>query len=165
MVPRALFTTALATAVALLAYATFGPGPKIEPDAAAAQRAALSWAAADLADVPRRVGDTWEVDMRRANGSVVEVTLGRALELRELDEELGPAGTFSHDQVAGLLRGRAIAAARPVAGAAGPVRSVERENDGRIEVDFVAPGQDIVEVELDSGLRVIDVDDEDIGDE
>ena len=162
---RAICAAGIAIALAVLALSAFGPAAENEPDAAAAQRTALGWAEAELADAPRRVGDKWEVDVRRADGSVVEVTLGRELELHELDEELGPGGTPAHDQVVRPLRNRAIAAARPAAKVSGPVRSVERESDGTIEVDFLAPDRTVLEVELGRGLRVTDTDREDIGDE
>jgi hypothetical protein len=45
------------------------------------------------------------------------------------------------------------------------VRSVEREDDGKIEVDVVTSDRTVLEVELDRRLRVRDVDEEDIGDE
>ena len=162
---RVICAGGIAIALAVLAFSAFGPAAKNEPDAAAAQRTALGWAEAQLADTPRRVGDKWEVDVRRADGSLVEVTLGRELELHELDEELGPGGKPAHDQVVGPLRSRAIAAARAATDISGPVRSIERESDGTIEVDFLAPDRTVVEVELGPGLRVTDTDREDIGDE
>jgi len=108
------------TAISLLAFAclaflAFGARGD-EPDAAAARQAALVWTEAELADAPRWNGDEWEVDVRRANGSLVEVTLGRDLELRELDEELGPGGAPAHDELTRPLRERAIAAARSESG-------------------------------------------------
>lgn len=161
----AAFTAcALALAVGLLAFLAFGTGEGDDGDAAAAQDVALNWTGAELADAPRRQGDGWEVDVRRANGSVVEVTLGPALELRELDEELGPGGTPAHDELTGALRERAIAVARPEAGP-GAVSSVERERDGTIEVNVVGPDQTVIEVELDRRLRLKDVDQEEFGDE
>jgi hypothetical protein len=66
--------------------------------------------------------------------------------------------------VVGAARERAIAAARQASGP-GPVRSVEREDDGKIEVDVVTSDRTVLEVELDRRLRVRDVDEEDIGDE
>jgi hypothetical protein len=162
MRPHALLVIPLA-AVAVLAFLAFGGGPD-EPDAAAAQETALHWTEAEFADAPRRDGDQWEVDVHRADGSLVEVTLGRRLELRELDEELGPAGAPPHDEVTGALRERVIAAARGAAGP-GPVLSVEREREGAFEVDFTRPSRIVLEVELDPRLRVIDVDREEIGDE
>ena len=162
MRPHLLVVIPLA-AVAVLVFLALGPRQDV-PGVAEVQRAALHWTEAELADAPRRDGDQWEVDVHRADGSLVEVTLGRRLELRELDEELGPAGAPSHDEVTGALRERAIAAARVTAGP-GPVRSVERERNGGIEVDFTRPGRIILEVELDQRLRVIDADVEDIDDE
>jgi hypothetical protein len=152
-------------ALALLAFVALVPGSETRPDAAAAQREALGWADAEVADEPRRVGDGWEVDVRRADGSVVEVTLGRTLDLRELDEERGPGGAPAHDELAGRARARAIAAARPRAGRVGKVTSVEREGDGTIEVNFATAGEAVIEVELDRRLRVRDVDREEAGDE
>ena len=49
------------------------------------------------AQAPRRDGEAWEVDVVRPNGSLVQVTLGDRLELRQFDEELGPAGTSAPD--------------------------------------------------------------------
>lgn len=154
----------LLVAVAFLALLAFGPSEPQGAGAAAARQVALNWTEGGVADAPRRVGDTWQVDVRRANGSLVEVTLDRSLRLRELDEELGPGGTPAHDEVTDALRRRAIAAARP-AGGPGFVRTVEREHDGTVEVDFVTPDRIVVEVELDKRLRVKDVDEEEIGDE
>jgi hypothetical protein len=153
----------LAGALGVLALLAFGAGAGDEAGAAAAQRAALDWTGAERTDAPRRDGDVWEVDVRRADGSLVEVTLGPRLELRELDEELGAGGAPAPDEVTGELRERAIAAARPEGGP-GPVRSVERENDGSFEVDIVRQ-RTVIEVELDRHLRVLDVDREEIGDE
>jgi hypothetical protein len=82
----------------------------------------------------------------------------------ELDEERSAGGAAAHDEVTGLLRTRAIDAARAVSGP-GTARSVERERDGSIEVDVVAKDRSIVEVELDSELRVTDIDEEDLYDE
>lgn len=153
----------LLLALTLLAFLAFGGRPD-EPDAAEAQQAALLWTEAEVADTPRLRGNVWEVDVRRADGSLVEVTLGRDLDLRGLDEERGPGGVPAHDEVTGAARERAIAAARSASGP-GPVRSVELERDGTIEVDVLRPNQTVVEVELDRRLEVKDVDEEEIGDE
>jgi hypothetical protein len=157
-------TAVLAGALGVLALLAFGLGVRDEADAAAAQQAALDWTGATLTDAPRRDGDGWEVDVRRADGSLVEVTLGPRLELRELDEELGPGAAAAPDELTGRLRERAIAAARP-RGGPGPVRSVESERDGSFEVDIVRPDETVIEVELDRHLRVADLDREEIGDE
>jgi hypothetical protein len=158
---RLSLLTATVAVLVLVALATRGPD---EPDAAAAQRVALQWTGAQLADAPRRDGDGWEVDVRRADGSLVEISLGPTLELRELDEERGVGGTAAHDEVTGALRTRAIDAARTVAGP-GPVRTGELEDDGSIEVDVLAADRTILEVELDRQLRVTDTDEESITDE
>jgi hypothetical protein len=164
MGPHVLTAGVLALTAAILLVLGFGSTGDRDAGADAAQRAALRWTGAELADAPRRGGDAWEVDVRRVDGSLVEVGLGPRLDLRELDEELGAGGTPAHDVLTGALRERAIAAARPASGP-GPVRSVERERDGSIEVDVERPGRIIVEVELDRRLRVTDVDEEDWGDE
>jgi hypothetical protein len=160
MLPVSLITVMVAAGL-LLAVATGGAAA---PDAASAQRVALQWSGAELADAPRRDGDGWEVDVRRADGSLVEIKLGRQLQLLGLDEERGAGGAPAHDELTGLLRTRATDVARAVAGP-GTVRSVEREGDGSIEVDVVARDRTIVEVELDTELRVTDVDEEDLDDE
>ncbi len=160
MLPWSVITVIVAVLL-LVAVATRGPD---EPDAAAAQRVALQWTGAELTDAPRRTADGWEVDVRRADGSLVEILLGPRLELRELDEERGAGGAPAHDAVTSVLRTRAIDIARTVSGP-GSVRSVERERDGSIEVDIVAPGDTVVEVELDRQLRVTEIDEEEIGDE
>jgi hypothetical protein len=164
MASKVLTMAFVAISVAVLVLVAFGNTKEDEADAAAARQVALKWTDAELADAPRRDGDGWEIDVRRADGSLVEVTLGPALELHELDEELGRGGTLAHDEVSGALRGRAIAAARPEAGT-GQVRSVELERDGTIEVNVVRSNRTVVEVELDEQLRVKDIDEEDIGDE
>jgi hypothetical protein len=164
MASKVLTVALVAISLAMLALVAFGNTNGDEPDAAAARQVALSWTGAELADTPRPDGDGWEVDVPRADGSLVEVTLGPALELRELDEELGRGETPAHDEVTGAMRERAIAAARPEAGP-GQVRTVELERDGTIEVDVVRSSRTVVEVELDEQLRVKDIDEEDIGDE
>jgi hypothetical protein len=160
VLPWSLITVAVAVLL-LLAAALDGAS---EPDAASARQVALRWTGAELADAPRRDGDGWEVDVRRADGSLVEIKLGPQLELRELDEERSAGGAPAHDEVTGALRARAIDHARTVSGP-GSVRGVERERDGSIEVDVLAPDRTVVEVELDSKLRVTDIDEEEIGDE
>jgi hypothetical protein len=160
-----LLTGAIVVAAfVVLALLAFAPGNGDEFDAAGAQEAARNWTGSELTDAPRRRGHGWEVDVRRADGSVVEVNLGTELELIELDEELGPGGGPAHDELIGERRLEAIAAARQRAGQA-IVRSVEQERDGSIEVDFVRPDQTVLEVELDPGLQVAGIDHEEIGDE
>jgi hypothetical protein len=53
-----------------------------------------------IAQDSRREDDRWEVDVVRPDGSMVQVSLGEDLELRSLDEELGPAGTLADDEPA-----------------------------------------------------------------
>lgn len=154
----------LLLAVVCLGFLAFRPADQRVSDAAAARAVALQWTEGDVADIPRRAGDVWEVDVRRTDGSLVEVAVDDSLQLDGLDEELGPGGTPAHDQVVSAVRERAIAAARPASGP-GVVRSVEREDDGTIEVDLVTPERTVIEVELDQRLRVKDVDEEEIGDE
>jgi hypothetical protein len=159
-----LTVAVVAISVTVVVLMAFGTPKEYEANAEEARQVALNWTGAELTDGPRRDGDGWEVDVRRADGSLVEVNLGPALELREFDEELGRGGTLAHDEVTGALRERAIAAARSEAGP-GQVRSVELERDGTIEVNVVQSNRRIVEVELDKQLRVKDIDEEDIGDE
>ena len=161
---KAVALLLLAAGVAALAwFAAFDQDERSVPDAAAAERAALRWTGGGEAQPARRDGALWEVDVRRANGSLVEVTLGRGLVLYELDEEQGPRGRPPHDEITGSLRTRAVEAARREAPEA-TVRTVERERDGSIEVDFVTDGY-IAEVELDSHLRITGVDEEELTDE
>lgn len=161
---QALAIGVLLLAVVCLGYLAFGPAGQPRSEARGARAVALHWTEGEVADQPRRAGDVWEVDVRRADGSLVEVTVDDFLQLEGLDEELGPGGTPAHDQVHGAVRERAIAAARPASGP-GVVRSVEREADGTIEVDVVTPERIVIEVELDQRLQVTDVDKEEIGDE
>ena len=104
MLPWGLITVAVAVML-LVAAATNGAS---EPDAASARQVALQWTGVELADAPRRDGDGWEVDVRRADGSLVEIKLDAQLELRELDEERSAGGAAAHDEVTGALRARAI---------------------------------------------------------
>jgi hypothetical protein len=156
-------SSVVAAALVVLALLAFDPGGD-EIDAAAAQEAARSWTGFEMTDPARREGDGWEVDVRREDGSVVEVNLGPDLELIELDEELGPGGTPAYDELEGAQRARAIAVVH-AHGIRGHVRSVERERDGSIEVDVVQSGKRVVEVDLDARMRVLGVDAEEFDDE
>jgi hypothetical protein len=151
-------------ALAVLALLAFTPGSGDDFDASAAQQAARNWTGFQRTDPPRREGDGWEVDVRREDGSIVEVNLGPKLELIELDEELGPGGTPAHDEVQGTRRARAVAVVH-AHGHRGTVRSVEQERDGSIEVDVVRPDRTVLEIDLDADLRVLGVSDEQYGDE
>jgi hypothetical protein len=157
-----LGSSVVAAALVVLALLALGPGDDVDP--AAAQEAARNWTGFETTDQARREGDGWEVDVRREDGSVVEVNLGPDLELIELDEELGPGGTPAYDEVRGERQARAIAVVH-AHGVRGDVRSVERERDGSIEVDVVQPDNTVLEVDLSPGMRVRGVDDEELDDE
>jgi hypothetical protein len=131
--------------------------------AADAKVAALNWVRVGKAEPPRREGDNWEVDVRRPDGSLVQVTLGDKLQLRDFDEESGPAGTPASDELRGAARARAIEAAFWHVGP-GHVVGVERDPDRVTEVG-IRMGQDQIEVRLDPRFRVIDVLPEDRSDE
>jgi hypothetical protein len=128
-----------------------------------AKTAALSWVHTGKAQAPRRDGDTWEVDVVRPDGSLVQVTLGERLELREFDEEFGPAGTPAPDELSGAARDRAIKAAFWHVGR-GRVVGVERDSSREIDVDMRL-GKDRVEVQLTPRFRLIAVKAEDPRDE
>jgi hypothetical protein len=128
-----------------------------------AEIAALSWVGVGEAETPRREGGNWEVDVRRPDGSLVQVTLSEDLQLRGFDEEFGPAGTPAPDELTGAARERAIEATFRHVGP-GRVVGVERDPDGVIEVGLRL-GTDQVEVRLDRRFRVIEVHPEDPGDE
>jgi hypothetical protein len=117
-----------------------------------------------VAQDSRREGDRWEVDVVRPDGSMVQVNLGDDLKLRGLDEELGPAGTLADDELRGAGRARAVRAAFRETGP-GEVVSVERDANQDIEVRIQTGGQRQLEVELDRHYRVVEVDDESLGDE
>jgi hypothetical protein len=118
-----------------------------------------------IAQDSRREDDRWEVDVVRPDGSMVQVSLGEEdLELRSLDEELGPAGTLADDELLGPARARAVRAAFTETGI-GKVVSVERDTGHGIEVRVRPGGGRQIEVELDRNYRVLEVDHESLGDE
>jgi hypothetical protein len=129
-----------------------------------AEVAALEWVGNGVSQGPRRDGDNWEVDVIRPDGSMVQVSLGKDLELLGLDEEYGPAGTLARDEAIGAVRERAVQAAFEEVGT-GEVVGVERESGRRLEVGVVLRGGRQVEVELDSRFRVTEVESEDPRDE
>jgi hypothetical protein len=112
----------------------------------------------------RRDNGRWEVDVVRPDGSMVQVNLGDELELRSLDEELGPAGTLAPDELRGRRRLGAVQAAFVETGP-GQVLSVERDRNGDIDVRIRTRGDGLVQVELDRRFRVLEVKGEDPGDE
>jgi hypothetical protein len=131
--------------------------------AADARIAALSWVGVGESETPRREGDSWEVDVRRPDGSLVQVTFDEDLQLRDFDEEFGPAGTPAADELKGADRARAIEATYRHVGPARIV-GVERDPTGEVEVG-IRMGGDQIEVRLDERYRVIEVQPEDRGDE
>lgn len=135
--------------------------------AAEAKASAYSWVGVGVAETPRRSGDEWEVDVIRPDGSLVEVTVGDQLELRELDEERGPGGGPAHDEGRGPVRQRAARAALAETGP-GRVLSVERDTsreDEILEVNIRREDGVALEVGLDSSLAAIEVDRQEPGDE
>jgi hypothetical protein len=128
-----------------------------------AEIAARSWVRVGDVQPARREGDTWEVDVRRPDGSLVEVVMGDELQLRDFDEESGPAGAPAPDELTGTARARAIEAAFFHVGP-GRVVGVEREPSGETEVG-IRMGGDQIEVRLDERYRVIEVHPEDRSDE
>jgi hypothetical protein len=129
-----------------------------------AEAVAVDLVGAGIAQDSRREGDRWEVDVVRPDGSMVQVSLGENLELRSLDEELGPAGTLAEDELRGPARQRAVRAAFTETGI-GKVVSVERDTGQGIEVRVRTGSRRQIEVELDRNFRVVEVDDESLGDE
>jgi hypothetical protein len=129
-----------------------------------AEEVAVELVGAGIAQDSRREDDRWEVDVVRPDGSMVQVSLGEDLELRGLDEELGPAGTLAEDELRGPARARAVRAAFAETGI-GKVVSVERDTGHGIEVRVRPGGGGQIEVELDGHFRIIQVDDESLGDE
>jgi hypothetical protein len=128
-----------------------------------AEIAALNWVRAGKAEPARREGDNWEVDVRRPDGSLVQVIMGDELQLQGFDEEFGPAGTPAIDELQGAARARAIRAAFWHVGP-GRVVGVERDPNREIEVG-IRMGGDQIEVRLDERYRVIEVHPEDRSDE
>jgi hypothetical protein len=129
-----------------------------------AELVALGWVGTGVAQEPRRDGDTWEVDIVRDDGSMVQVRLGPKLELRDFDEELGPAGVPAHDELEGIARARAMRAAFEEVGP-GRVVSVERDSPRQIEVGIRRPDGTQVEVELNHRFEVLETAQEDPRDE
>jgi hypothetical protein len=117
-----------------------------------------------IATDSRREGDRWEVDVARPDGSLVQVSLGDDLELRGLDEELGPAGTLAEDELRGKARARAVRAAFGETGI-GKVVSVERDPGGEVEVRVRTGTRQTIELELNRDFEVVEVEHESLGDE
>jgi len=131
---------------------------------AEAQAVALDWVGVGVAQEPRRDGGEWEVDVVRPDGSLIEVTIGDALEARGFDEERGAAGSLAPDEIRGTLRATASRIALAETGP-GRVLSVEREGTQEIEVSVRTRDARHIEIELDGALHVVEVEDEDPRDE
>jgi hypothetical protein len=152
--------------MAVLISATVVALPRDDGRASAsdAEAAARYWEDVGTVQPARFDEGVWEVDVLRPNGSLVELTFDDDLQLRDFDEELGPRGTWAHDEIRGTLRHRAILAALKETGPGG-VPSVERDSRDELEVN-VRPGNGTqIEVMLDAELRVKKVRREDPGDE
>jgi hypothetical protein len=162
-----LFPSFFAFFIAVIVVGTFvelRQGDDDRATAAEAEAVARSWVDEGVVQPARIEDDEWEVDVVRPDGSLVEVTLDHELRFRKFDEELGPGGSLAHDEVRGPLRRRAILAAFAVTGR-GRVTTVERDPRGEIEVGVRQRDGSQLEVELDSELRVGEVEPEDPGDE
>lgn len=155
---------ALFVAIAVVVTLAAVPRDDGRATAADAEVAALERIGKGIVQPARVEDDEWEVDVVRPDGSLVEVTFDHELHFRNLDEELGPGGTRAEDEIGGRLRRRAIRAAFAVTGA-GAVRSVERDSWNEIEVNVRRKNGTQVEVELDSAMRVGEVEEEDPEDE
>jgi hypothetical protein len=154
-----LFTAMMAAIVVLALRLRDEQGPLD------AEAVAVELVGDGIAQDSRREDDRWEVDVVRPDGSMVQVSLGEEdLELRSLDEELGPAGTLADDELLGPARARAVRAAFTETGI-GKVVSVERDTGHGIEVRVRPGGGRQIEVELDRNYRVLEVDHESLGDE
>jgi hypothetical protein len=140
----------IATLVALVVVLGMeGSGDDEEASPQEVRAAAFNWVGVGEAEPPRRDGDEWEVDVERPDGSLVEVTMDDRLQLRGIDEELGPGGTLARDELTGAARRRASDAALEVVGR-GEVLSVERETRDRVEVRVRRP-DGMLEVQIQSG--------------
>jgi hypothetical protein len=147
-----------------LAALWFGVGLDRPSTSEDAEAAALRWVGSGVTQEPRREGDNWEVDVVRRDGSMVQVRLGPRLELRDFDEEFGPAGTPAADELKGAARARAVRAAFAETGPA-QVVSVERDSRDKIEVSVRLSDGSQVEVELNHIFRVVGGHQEDSTDE
>jgi hypothetical protein len=158
--------TTIATVFAALTIALLVMGFELGQDANPldVEVAALDEVGSGVSQVPRRDGDNWEVDVVRPDGSMVQVSLNKELDLLGLDEEHGPAGTLAPDEARGAIRERAVRAAFAEVGT-GEVIGVEREPRHFYEVGVQLRGGRQVEVEMDRHFRVTEVEGEDPRDE
>ena len=95
----------------------------------------------------------YEVEIRREDGTSVEVTVDRDFEVvrREVD---GPDDSDDDDQVIGDELARVSTAATAAVGG-GVVSDAEREEDGSYEVEVVTDDGREIDVRLDAELAVI----------
>jgi hypothetical protein len=156
----------LAAFVVVIVVVTFLALPRGDGEAGPGEAEAVArhWVGSGTVQPARLEDDGWAVDVLRRDGSLVELTFDGDLSLRHIDEELGRGGAPAYDEIQDPLRRRAIRVALGVTGT-GRVTSVERDRPDEIEVNVTLPGGNQVEVELDSALRVGEVEDEDPGDE
>jgi hypothetical protein len=163
---KVLFKLSFAIFIVVIVVGTFLAVPRGTGQATAseAEAAAEYWVGSGVVQPARVEDDEWEVDVVRPDGSLVEVTIDHDLRLRNLDEELGRRGSRAHDEVEGPLRDRAARAALELTGP-GHVTGVERDARDEIEVGILLRDGRHVEVELDSRLRVGEVEEEDPDDE
>jgi hypothetical protein len=160
---RVLGLVWLAALVAFVLVLTLRDSDDEEAGLAQVRAAALRWVGIGSAEAPRRDGNRWEVDVERPNGSLVEVEMNDQLQLRGIDEELGPHGTLARDELTGPARRRASDAALAVVGS-GKVLSVERETKEKVEVRVQRRPDEMLEVQIQGG-SVVGVEDEHPDDE
>jgi hypothetical protein len=163
VVYRVLAAVFVGVSIALAAL-WIGAGLDRRVTSSDAAAAALRWVGNGVTEQPRHDGDNWEVDVVRRDGSMVQVSLGPRLELRDFDEEYGPAGTPAADELKGAARARAVRVAFAETGPA-QVVSVERDSRDSIEVSVRESDGDQVEVELNHMFRIVAVQEEDPSDE
>lgn len=134
MLPRAVLTLLVVAVVVVLAGSAIDPGDAdARATAAEAQDATYNWVGVGTAETPRRQRRRMG-GRRPPSGRIARRDHDRdRLELRELDEELGPGGSAAHDEVRGPLRRLAARAALDRTGP-GRVLSVERDTSREREV-------------------------------
>lgn len=153
-----------AAAVAAAAVFAWAARPDVERVTDGDVReAALQWVDDGRVQEVRGDGEEWEVDVIRADRSLVEVTIGERLELLQLDEERGAHGRPTPDMLRGAAAAQAAEAALRATG--GDVLGGEREPDGDLEVDVRLRDGTLLEVGLTPDFVVHEVAHETPGDE
>jgi hypothetical protein len=104
------------------------------------------------------------VDVVRPDGSLVEVTVDEQGQLLGFDEERALGDSPAPDELTGPTRARAVRVALAAAGP-GKALSTERERGGGIEIAVRRADGTQVEVGLDHGLRILEIEREDPADE